>query len=232
MKIRCEFLFLREVPLQSGIHDLFFLLQVSIYIHEETSLAHPRGARRTGSVGPLLSRRAGRLRTFKKVQNGTPHFTKIGFGVDAGPVGTFVQDSDHRNRIRVLDASGQVKLAGYRDNSLGSVFQNDSPGQCTARGHRNLQMILIREFNQIFDLAFSAAFAVSDIPCDLNLAIKILNAVRKKDQKFFGPDLVPVGSNEVVVQFHKRLLHFLFRYPDKFSHQNHERKKDFCDNTP
>jgi len=180
----------------------------------------------------LLSRRAGRLRTFKEVQNGTLHFVKVGFGVDAGPVGTFVQDSDHRNRIRILDASSQIKFAGYRHNGLGSILQNDSPGQCPAGGHRDLQMVLVRDFNQILNLAFSAAFAVSDIPCDLNLAVKILNAVREKDQKFVGPDPAPVGSNEVIVQFDERLLHFLFRYPDEPSHQDHERKKDFCHNTP
>jgi len=171
------------------------------------------------------------LRTFKEVQNGTPHFTKIGFGIDTGTVGTFVQDSDHRNRIRILNASGQVKFAGYRHNGLGSVLQNDSPSQCPAGGHRDLQMILVREFNQIFNLTFPAPFAVSDIPCDLDLAIEILNAVRKKDQKFVGPDPVSVGSNEVVVQFDERLLHFLFRYPDELSHQDHERKKDFRHNT-
>jgi hypothetical protein len=35
----------------------------------------------------------------------------------------------------------------------------------------------------------------------------------------------------VVVQFDERLLHFLFRYPDELSHQDHERKKDFRHNT-
>ena len=182
-------------------------------------------------MGSLLFRGAGRLRTFKKVQNGTPHFVKIGLGVDARPVGTFVQDSDHRDGIRILNASGQIKLTGYRHNGLGPVLQNDSPGQCSASGHCDLQMILVREFDQIFDLTFSAAFAVSDIPCDLNLAIKILNAVRKKDQKFFGPDSVPVGPNEVIVQFDERLLNLFFRYPDELSHQDHEWKKDFCYNT-
>ena len=42
-------------------------------------------------------------------------------------------------------------------------------------------MILIREFNQIFNFTFSAAFAVSNIACDLDLAVKILNTVREED---------------------------------------------------
>ena len=92
-------------------------------------------------------------------------------------------------------------------------------------------MILIGEFNQIFNLTFSAALAVSDIPCDLDLAVKILNAVGKEDQKFVGPDPVPVGSDKMVVQLDKGLLNFVFRYPDDFSHQDHQGEKDFGNKT-
>ena len=92
-------------------------------------------------------------------------------------------------------------------------------------------MILIGEFNQIFNLTFSAALAVSDIPCDLDLAVKILNAVGKEDQKFVRPDPVPVGSDKMVVQLDERLLNFVFRYPDDFSHQDHQGEKDFGNKT-
>jgi hypothetical protein len=90
-------------------------------------------------------------------------------------------------------------------------------------------MILIGEFNQIFNFTFSAALAVSDIPCDLDLAVKILNAVGKEDQKFIGPYPVPVGSDKMVVQLDERLLDFVFRYPDDLSHQDHQGEKDFGD---
>jgi hypothetical protein len=91
-------------------------------------------------------------------------------------------------------------------------------------------MILIREFNQILNFTFSAAFAISNIPCDLDLTVKILNAVRKEDQKFFGPDPVSVRSDEMIVQFDERLLDSLFGYTDYLSHQNHEGEEDFRNN--
>ena len=89
-------------------------------------------------------------------------------------------------------------------------------------------MVLIREFNQIFDFTFSAASAVSNIARDLNLAVKILNAVREEDQQFFRPDPVAIRSDEMVVQFDKRLPDSFFRYADELPHQDHEGKKNFC----
>jgi len=92
-------------------------------------------------------------------------------------------------------------------------------------------MILIRDFNQIFNFTFSAALAISDIPCDLNLAVKILNALGKEDQKFIGPDPVSIGPDKVVIQLDERLLDFVFPYPDDLSHQDHQGKKDFGNKT-
>jgi len=174
---------------------------------------------------------AGRLRTFDEVQNGTSHLLKVGLGVDARPVGTFVQNSDHRNRISVLDAGSQIELAGNRHDGVGSILQDNSPGQRPSGGHGDLQVILIGELDQVFDFAFSAAFAVSDIPCDLDLAVEVLNAVGKEDQEFIGTDPVPVGSDQMVVQLDERLLNFVFRYPDDLSHQDHQGEKDLGNKT-
>ena len=92
-------------------------------------------------------------------------------------------------------------------------------------------MVLVGEFNQIFNFTFSAALTVSDIPGDLDLAVEILNAVGKEDQEFFRPDPMPVGSDKMVVQFDERLLDFVFWYPDDLSHQDHQGEKDFGDHT-
>jgi hypothetical protein len=89
-------------------------------------------------------------------------------------------------------------------------------------------MVLIGQFNQIFNFTFSAAFAVSDVTRDFNLAVKILNAVREENQKSVRPDPVAIRSDEMVVQFDKRLPDSLFRYADDLPHQDHEWKKDFC----
>ena len=88
-------------------------------------------------------------------------------------------------------------------------------------------MVLIGEFDQIFNFTFSAAPAVSNITRDLNLAVKILNAVGEEDQEFIGPDPMAIRSDEMVVQFDKGLPNSFFRYADDPPHQDHERKKDF-----
>jgi hypothetical protein len=88
-------------------------------------------------------------------------------------------------------------------------------------------MVLIREFDQIFNFTFSAALAVSNITRDLNLAVKILNAMREEDQKFIGPDPMAIRSDEMVIQFDKGLPDSFLRYADNPPHQDHERKKDF-----
>ena len=87
----------------------------------------------------------------------------------------------------------------------------------------------VRKLNQIFNFTFSTAFAVSNITGDLNLAVKILDAVRKEDQEFIGSDPMTIRSDEVVVQRDERLPNSLFRYTDDFPHQNHEWKEDFRD---
>ena len=89
-------------------------------------------------------------------------------------------------------------------------------------------MVLIGEFNQIFNLAFPAAFAVSNIARNLNLTVKILDAVREEDQKFIRRDPMAIRSDKMVVQFDKRLPDSFFRYSNELSHQDHKWEKDFC----
>jgi len=71
-------------------------------------------------------------------------------------------------------------------------------------------MMSVRKLNQVFNFTFSTAFGVSNITSNLDLAVKILNTVRKKDQEFIRPGAVSVRPNEMVVQFDERLADFLF----------------------
>jgi len=88
-------------------------------------------------------------------------------------------------------------------------------------------MVLIGEFDQIFNFTFSAAPAISNITRDLNLAFEILNAVGEEDQELIGPDPMAIRSDEMVIQFDKGLSDSFFRYADDAPHQDHEGKKDF-----
>jgi len=89
-------------------------------------------------------------------------------------------------------------------------------------------MVLVGQFNQIFNFTFSTASAVSNITGDLNLAVKILNAVGEENQKSVRPNSVAIRSDEMVVQFDKRLPDSFFRYSNELSHQDHKWEKDFC----
>ena len=126
-----------------------------------------------------------------------------------------------------MNAGGQVQFAGDGHNGLRPVLQDNSPRQCSAGGHGDLQMVLIGEFDQIFNFTFSAAPAISNITRDLNLAFKILNAVGEEDQELIGPDPMAIRPDEMVVQFDKGLSDSFFRYADDPPHQDHEGKKDF-----
>lgn len=56
--------------------------------------------------------------------------------------------------------------------------------------------------------------------------------MREEDQKFIGPDPMAIRSDEMVVQFDKRLPNSFFRYTDDLAHQDHEREKDFRNQAP
>ena len=141
------------------------------------------------------------------------HLLDIHLGIDAGTIGPFIQNSDHRNRITVLNATGQIELTGHGHDGLRPVLHDDSSRQRPSRGHSDLHLILIGELNQIFDFTLPATLAVFDISRDLDLTVKILNAVGKKDQESIWPGPVMVGSDKMVIQLDEGLLNLLFRYP-------------------
>ncbi len=153
------------------------------------------------------------------------HFLDIRLGIDAGPVGSFVQNADHRDRIAVHDAAGQVELTGHGHNGLRAVLHDDPPGQRSAGRHGDLDLMLICHLDQLLDLTVAAPFAVSDIPGNPDLAVEILNAVGKKNQYLVGRRAMAVGSNQMIVHLDEGLLHASSRDPDQFPNQDHERKQ-------
>ena len=68
-----------------------------------------------------------------------------------------------------------------------------------ACGHSDSYLILVSEFNQIFNFTFPASFAVLHISCDLDLTFKILDTVREENQKPIGASSVGIRSNEMII---------------------------------
>ena len=127
---------------------------------------------------------------FKEIQNGASYFLNINLRIDAGAVRPFVQDADHGNRVAVLNTAGEVKFTGHRHDRFRLVFYDNSSCQSPACGHSDFHLILVSEFNQVFNFTFPASFTVLHISCDLDLAFKILDAVRQENQK-------PIGASSV-----------------------------------
>jgi len=160
------------------------------------------------------------------------HFLNIRFGVDAGAKRPLVENADDRNGIGILDAARQIEFAGHRHNGLGSIFHNDSSRQRPSGCHRDLHLVLVRQFDQVLDLTLPASFAVLDISGDLDLAVKILDAMRKQKKESTGPCPVMIRPDEMVVELNEGLLNLLLRHPYSFSHQDHEGEKDLCHDSP
>ena len=176
--------------------------------------------------------KSSRERRFEEVQKGFLNFLNISFGVDAGTEWPFVENADHRDGIGILDAARQIEFAGNRHNGFGSVFHNNSSRQRPSGCHRDLHLVLVRQFDQVLDLTLPTSFAVLDISGDLDLAVEILDAMRKQKKESTGPYPVMVRSDEMVVEFNEGLLNLLLRHPYDFSHQDHEGKKDLCHDSP
>src|SRR4030043_1892363 len=120
---------------------------------------------------------------FQKIQNSTLYFWNIDLRIEARAVRPFVQDADHGNRVAVLYPAGEIKFTGHSHDRFRFVFHDDSSRQGPACGHSDSYLILVSEFNQIFNFTFPASFAVLHISCDLDLTFKILDTVREENQK-------------------------------------------------
>ena len=147
-------------------------------------------------------------------------------------MGPFIQDPDHRDRVGVLDAGGEIEFAGHGHDRLRPLLDDDPSRQGPARGHGDIDLMLLCKLDQFLDFTFSATLAVLDIACNLDLTVKILNAVREEDQQSTRPGAVVVRSDEMIVELDKGLLNLDLRHSHQPPHQDHERKKDLRHETP
>jgi len=138
-------------------------------------------------TGRLFVKSCRKRAGFKEVEKGLFHFSNISFCIDAGAKRTFVQNADDWNGIGILNSACQVQFAGYGHNGLRSILHNDSPCQRPSGGYRNLHLVLVCQFDQVLDFAFPTSLTVFDISSDPDLAIKILDAMRKQKKKPVGP---------------------------------------------
>ena len=63
----------------------------------------------------------------------------------------------------------------------GLLLDNDPSCKGSARGHGDIDLMLLCKLDELLDFTFSAPLTVPDIACNLDLTVKILNAVREED---------------------------------------------------
>ena len=97
-------------------------------------------------------------------------------------MGSLIEDPDDRDRVTILNTGRQIEFTSNGHDRLRPFFDDDSSCQGSTRSHRDLHLVLLREFDEILDLTRPAPLAIFDVSRDLDLAVKILDAVRKKDQ--------------------------------------------------
>ena len=167
----------------------------------------------------------------KEIQDRTLYFLNIRPGIDTRSIRPFIKDTDDWNGITVLNPTGEVEFTGHCHNGFRLILYNNPPSQRSARGHCNVDLILVSQLDQILDLTLPTTFTVFYISCDLDLAIIILDAVGKQNQQSLWFGSVMVGTNQMVIQFNKGLLDPLLRYPHQSSHQDHKGEKHLRDHS-
>ena len=135
------------------------------------------------------------------------HLLDISPRIDARAMGPFVQDSNHRDWIAVLNAGGQIEFTGHSHYRLRSLFNDDPSRQGPSGGYGDIDLILIGYLDQFLDFALPTTLAVFDIARDLDRTVKILNAMWKENQQPPGPGSMIFGADQMIVQFDKGLLH-------------------------
>ena len=97
-------------------------------------------------------------------------------------MGPLIEDPDDRDRITILNTCGQIEFTSNGHDRLRPFFDDDSSCQGPTRSHSDLYLVLLRKFDEILDLTRPASLAIFDVSRDLDLAVKILDTVWKKDQ--------------------------------------------------
>jgi hypothetical protein len=127
-------------------------------------------------------------------------------GVKARTVRPFVENTNHGERVGILDARCQVEFTGDGHNGLGSVLHDDSTGQGPSCGHGDLDVILLRKFKEVLDQTSATPAAFVNISGDFDVTVKILDAMRQKKQNLSGLCPVMVGHHQLVIDGNEGLL--------------------------
>ena len=153
-------------------------------------------------------------------------------------MGPQVQDADHRQRVAILDAGGQIPFAGNSQYQFRPFFHNHLAGQGTAGGHRDINPVFPADLHQALNVAATAQHTFVHIAGYLDFTVKQLNTVRQQDQNPVRAYLVFLRNYQGVVHGNKGLAdpvlvqpqypaHKLNHWQQEFDyHQTHEAGKE------
>lgn len=150
-------------------------------------------------------------------------------GVETWPKGPSVEDAIDGQRGRVLDAAGQIAFAGYGNDQVRALFDDNTSGYGSPRGNRQIHTEFGGELQEVLDGALAAALAVFNPVGDLHRALLILQAMRhEKEDTARGMAVPTLGHHQFVVDGHKGALNLFAAKPRQFPHLNEDREQGFC----
>jgi len=146
-------------------------------------------------------------------------------GIQARAVGAFVEHAVDGQGVGVLDAAGQVAVAGHGDDHARPQLDHDAAGDGAARGHGQVDAVLVVQLEQPGDGAFAAPFAVVDVVGQPFVAARVLQAVRHEQQDVPGRVPARLGQDQVVVDRDEGQADVFLVQAEDAADEHHERQE-------
>jgi len=153
-------------------------------------------------------------------------------GADAVALGPGVDDGEDGHGVGVLDAAGEVALAGDGDYGVGPLLMDFFPRYGPPRRDEEVDAVLMGNLQQVADFTFHAADAVLHVLGHLDLALLELDTVGKEDHKALRFQPFPHTLNELIVYLDEGLLDTYLRYSEETADHDHEGEKEFDERSP
>jgi hypothetical protein len=136
------------------------------------------------------------------------YLRQINSRIHAWSEGTFVRNSEDRERVGIGYPAAQVVLTGDRNDRLRPCLTDDPPCQGTTGSDKEGDMIFIGDLDHVFDLASPALLAIVNIIRQPYIAFVHLKAMGEEKEYFLR--LQPFLFHQFIVQVDDEFLIGLF----------------------
>ena len=150
----------------------------------------------------------------------------VDFGVETGAIRPIIEDTDHRQGVAVLDAGGEVALAGHGQHELWSLLHDDLAGQGAAGGHGDVDPVLAADVHKSLDVATATLQTFVNVTGDLDLAVEELDAMGQQHQDAVRLDPLALRDHQTVVHGNEGLADAVLVQSQASSHQLDHRQQE------